>query len=59
MASSSDSEPDNALNVLIKSKGKRKLYKCDIIKNARLKGVEYINYKGSVIQGKQQGESCG
>lgn len=59
MASTSESDSDSAPNILSHKKGKRKLYKCEIIKNARLKGEEYINYRGAVVSAKEQGENCG
>lgn len=59
MASSSESETDIAHNVLVKRKGKNKLYKNEIIKKARLLGDEYVNYKGAVVEAKEQGENCG
>ncbi|XP_050307493.1 uncharacterized protein LOC126744177 [Anthonomus grandis grandis] len=59
MPSTSGSDSDSAPTILTNKKGKRKLYKCEIIKNARLKGEEYINYKGAVVSAKEQGENCG
>lgn len=41
-----------------KRKGQRKLYKRDVIKNARVKGECYINYKGNTVPAPDQGGDC-
>lgn len=57
MESSSDSELE-VPNISRKTKGKRKLYKRDIIKKARLSGAEYTKYKGVLVPSKGQGDDC-
>lgn len=33
-------------------------YKCEKIKKARVKGEEYVNWRGNVVPKKERGEPC-
>lgn len=35
------------------------VYKCEVIKKARVKGEAYTNYKGNVVNARTQGQNCG
>lgn len=53
-ATSSDVDPE----ITLKRKGKKSIYKSEIIKKARLCGEEYVNYKGNVVPALGPGEEC-
>lgn len=38
---------------------KQVVYKCELIKKARVKGDEYRNYKGNVVNARIPGKPCG
>lgn len=47
------------LNANKRKKGvKSVIWQCDRIKAARIKGDEYINYKGNVVPKKEMGLNC-
>lgn len=38
---------------------KNVIYKCEVIKKARVKGEAYTNYKGNAVGARTQGQNCG
>lgn len=47
-----------APEITLKRKGKKGIYKSEVIKKARLCGEEYVNYKGNVVPAMEPGEDC-
>lgn len=46
-------------NTAKRKKGvKSVVYRSESIKKARIKGEEYVNYKGIIVPKRQTGESC-
>ena len=53
-----DTGTANVSALKIPKRGEKMKYKRDIIKEARVKGLPYINYRGKHIPGRTPGEDC-
>lgn len=57
----SSSEEDRSVEVIPKKRKKglkQVIYKHEMIKSARVKGKEYLNYRGIQVNARTMGEPC-
>lgn len=59
MSSSEEDVVQDNVTTKRKKGVKTVVYKCEVIKNARVKGEAYTNYKGNAVNARVQGQNCG